>query len=103
MLVIYVNSGLNCKSGREGRVPLLDGSCLPFPPLLWLSREFFHSVQENRDSNKIVGIYKSLPDECKFWEQGCAVSFWGICVSNWCKFSVGGFLFKFAGLKLEDL
>ncbi len=102
MLVIYVNSRLNRRSeGGEGRVPLLGGSSLPYSPLLRLSREFFHSVQENRDSKEDrlwEYIYRSEIYECRFWERGCAVSFLGIYVSNWCKFSVGGFLFKFEGL-----
>jgi hypothetical protein len=101
MLVIYVNSRLNCRSGGEGREPLLSSSSLPYSPLLRLSLEFFHSLQENRDSKEDRSweyIKRSEIYECRFLEQGRTVSFLGIYVSNWCTFSVGGFLFQFAGL-----
>ncbi len=75
-------------AGVEGRVgncrqPLLGGSYLPFSPLLRLSREFSHAIQENRRFQliTIVGIHKSLPDTwlLTLGTRSCSFIFGNIC------------------------
>ncbi len=46
---------LGSTAGEEGRAgncrqPLFAGSSLSFSPLLWLSRDFYNSIQQKRDS-----------------------------------------------------
>jgi hypothetical protein len=57
MLVIYVNSRLNRRRGREGRELLpTAASSLPFSLLLRLSQELSHAIQENRIPNKTYPV-----------------------------------------------
>ena len=74
---------LGSTAGEEQRAgnccqPLLGGSSLTFSPLLRLSREFSHAIQENRDSKLDLSweyINRSQTHECGNWDWGRAIPF----------------------------
>ncbi len=76
---------LGSTAGEEKRAgnccqSLLRGSSLPFSPLLRLSPEFSHAIQESRDSKLDLSwkyIKRSQTHECGKWDWGHAIPFLG--------------------------
>jgi hypothetical protein len=91
MLVFYMNSRLNRRSGGGEGTELPATAWRQFPALLFapaVAESFLMQYRKIEIPNKTDCRNRSKIHECKNWKQDLTVSFLGVCVSNFgCSFT----------------